>query len=109
MSTSPHRARILPTIHVYRVDISQGGNVRISDQGAISFPYGAAALTRLMEEAKRGKSKQDADQALEELRQEITAKYRTAYSDLDVPKSLETLAKLAGGFPLYLFGTSRSE
>uniref|UniRef100_A0A0D2XLA6 Uncharacterized protein n=1 Tax=Fusarium oxysporum (strain Fo5176) TaxID=660025 RepID=A0A0D2XLA6_FUSOF len=34
--------------------ISQGGNVRISDKGSISFPYGAAALTKTLEDLKRG-------------------------------------------------------
>lgn len=84
--------------------ISQGGNVRISDQGSISFPYGAAALTKIIEELKRGKSKEQADKALAILRQEMVKNFEHAYRMLRIPDSLVDQAKEEGGFPLYLSG-----
>jgi len=84
--------------------ISQGGNVRISDKGAISFPYGAAALSRMLEELKKGKSKEEADKALDLLRQDMTAHFEEAYQQLRVPETLVAEAKSSGGFPLYLSG-----
>jgi len=84
--------------------ISQGGNVRISERGSMSLPYGAAALTRSIENAKRGKSKEEADKAMAALRQEILTNLRDAYAKLRVPEGLVANAKAEGGFPLYLSG-----
>jgi retrograde regulation protein 2 len=84
--------------------ISQRGSVRISDKGSISFPYGAAALTKALEDLKRGKSKEEAEKAREKLQQEITHNFEEAYEKLRVPESLVTEAKANGGFPLYLSG-----
>lgn len=84
--------------------ISQGGNVRISDKGSISFPYGAAALTKKLDDAKRGKSKHEADEALEKLRHEMISNFQHAYQTIRVPESLVEEAKANGGFPLYLSG-----
>lgn len=84
--------------------ISQGGNVRISDQGSISFPYGAAALTKTLENLKRGKSKREAEKARERLHEEMKSNFQAAYEKLQVPESLVTEAKANGGFPLYLSG-----
>lgn len=84
--------------------ISQGGNVRISDKGSISFPYGAAALTKTLEDLKRGKSKEEAAKARAKLHQEMTTNFEDAYKKLSVPESLVVEAKTNGGFPLYLSG-----
>ncbi|KAJ3456087.1 hypothetical protein MRS44_016110 [Fusarium solani] len=84
--------------------ISQAGNVRISDKGSISFPYGAAALSRTLEDLKRGKSKEEAAKALAKLRQEMINKFQDAYKSIAVPESLVEEAKENGGFPLYLSG-----
>jgi len=84
--------------------ISQGGNLRISHKGSKSFPYGAAALTRTMEQLTRGKSKEEADKALAGLRREMVANFEHAYADIQVPESLVANAKAEGGFPLYLSG-----
>lgn len=84
--------------------ISQGGNVRISEKGSLSFPYGAAALTRKMEEVTRGKSKKEADDALDHLRDEMVAEFQQAYRDLAVPNGLVEGAKANNGFQLYLSG-----
>ncbi|RSM11443.1 hypothetical protein CEP52_003061 [Fusarium oligoseptatum] len=84
--------------------ISQAGNVRISDKGSISFPYGAAALSRTLEDLKRGKSKEEAEKALAKLRQEMIGKFQDGYKTIAVPESLVEEAKENGGFPLYLSG-----
>lgn len=84
--------------------ISEGGNVRISDRGSISLPYGAAALTRTIENLRRGRSKEEADKALAALRQEMLTNFHDAYTKLRVPEGLVTNAKAEGGFPLYLSG-----
>ncbi|KAH6871415.1 Ppx/GppA phosphatase family-domain-containing protein [Thelonectria olida] len=84
--------------------ISQGGNVRISEKGSISFPYGAAALTKRLDDAKKGKSKDEAEKALEKLRQEMITNFQDAYNTIKVPESLVEEAKTGGGFPLYLSG-----
>ncbi|KAK4167825.1 Ppx/GppA phosphatase family-domain-containing protein [Cladorrhinum sp. PSN259] len=84
--------------------MSRGGNLRISHKGSISLPYGAAALTRTIEQLKRGKSKEDADKALAALRQEMVANFIDAYAKIRVPDCLVAKAKAEGGFPLYLSG-----
>ncbi|KAM5343902.1 hypothetical protein ACJ41O_012439 [Fusarium nematophilum] len=84
--------------------ISQAGNVRISDKGSISFPYGAAALTKSLADLKRGKSKQEAERAVAKFRQEMIANFEGAYEKIGVPESLVAEAKEKGGFPLYLSG-----
>ncbi|KAK7432912.1 retrograde regulation protein 2 [Neonectria magnoliae] len=78
--------------------ISQGGN------GSISFPYGAAALTKTLDELKKGKSKDEAGKALAKLRQEMIDNFKDAYDKIGVPESLVAKAKMEGGFPLYLSG-----
>jgi retrograde regulation protein 2 len=84
--------------------ISQGGNVRISDKGSVSFPYGAAALSKTLADLKRGKSKEEAEKALAKLREEMIEKFQDAYKNIGVPESLVNEAKINGGFPLYLSG-----
>ncbi|OCK73073.1 Ppx-GppA-domain-containing protein [Lepidopterella palustris CBS 459.81] len=84
--------------------ISQSGNIRLSPKGSISFPYGAAALTRKLAELKEGKSKDEADQALAEFRHEMKANFFKAYNDLRLPHELVERARKKGGFPLYLSG-----
>ncbi len=76
--------------------IAEDGNVQPSDKGSVSFPYGAAALTMLLEEA--GTEGQD------ELRQELVAKFKQAIEDLDIPQNLKDAAKEEGGFTLHLSG-----
>lgn len=84
--------------------ISHAGNVRISPQGAVSFPYGAAALTQKLADLKRGKSDDEAEKAKEEFRREMANNFRTAFDRLKVPDSLVKKAREQGGFPLYLSG-----
>jgi retrograde regulation protein 2 len=84
--------------------ISQRGNIRISPNGSLSFPYGAAALTRKLAELKEGKSKDEADRDLAAFRQEMKDNFVDAYGTLQIPKDLIDRAKMEGGFPLYLSG-----
>ncbi|KAK2743278.1 hypothetical protein FQN55_007468 [Onygenales sp. PD_40] len=66
---------------------------------SLSFPYGAAALTKKLEEAKNiGKG------ALNALAEEMTTNFRQAYQDLEVPAKMIEHARHNGGFDLYLSG-----
>jgi len=82
----------------------QGGSIRTSPLGAFSFPYGAAALTRKLEELTAGKSKDDAERALDKFREEMKTNFLDAYKKLEIPMELIEKAKSDGGFPLYLSG-----
>lgn len=84
--------------------IVQGGDIRTSPKGALSFPYGAAALTRRLKEVTAGKSKDEAERARDKLRREMTANFLDAYNELEVPEELVEEAKKNGGFQLYLSG-----
>ncbi|KAH8805121.1 Ppx/GppA phosphatase family-domain-containing protein [Xylogone sp. PMI_703] len=84
--------------------IFRGGNVRLPPQGAVSFPYGAAALTRKLAELRKDKSKEEGDRAVEQFRQEMTVKFREAFYSMNIPDELVERAEKEGGFPLYLSG-----
>ncbi|KIW92769.1 uncharacterized protein Z519_06618 [Cladophialophora bantiana CBS 173.52] len=84
--------------------ISREGRVEMSPKGAFSFPYGAAALTRALESARAGKSKEEADKAVAELRAEMKKNFLNAYRELEIPQELIDEARLYGGFQLYLCG-----
>ncbi|GAM35875.1 Rtg2 homolog [Talaromyces pinophilus] len=79
--------------------VAKDGHVTTSPRGSISFPYGAAALTRRLQEARNKGSK-----AEKELIAEMKENFRNAYIDLEVPESLEKAATQQGGFDLYLSG-----
>jgi retrograde regulation protein 2 len=79
--------------------VAKDGNVTTSPRGSISFPYGAAALTRRLQEARNKGTK-----AEKELVAEMKENFRNAYKDLQVPESLEYAARKQGGFDLYLSG-----
>ncbi|OJD18993.1 hypothetical protein AJ78_01021 [Emergomyces pasteurianus Ep9510] len=83
-----------------------GGSVQITwmsprseAKHCFSFPYGAAALTKKLEEAKKL-----GDEALEKLSEEIISNFRQAYKDLEIPEKVVEDAKNRGGFDLYLSG-----
>ncbi|PGH13000.1 hypothetical protein AJ80_06484 [Polytolypa hystricis UAMH7299] len=79
--------------------LAKDGSVKTNPKGSISFPYGAAALTRRLEEAKvKG------DAGIGELQNEMTARFRGAYEELAVPNELSSLADQNGGYDLYLSG-----
>lgn len=74
-----------------------GGEVEISDAGAVSLPYGAAAILRRLGEAqKQGQSAVDA------LAQEMQTNFRNAFAQ--VTASAHTSSKRDHPFSLYLSG-----
>ena len=75
---------------------AENGKVQTSKKGSVSFPYGAAALMMLIEEA--------GIDGQEQLRRELTNKFKQAIEDLEIPKSLQETAKEQGGFTLHLSG-----
>lgn len=84
--------------------VTHEGRFDMSPKGAISFPYGAAALTRKLEELTKGKSDHEAHKALEELREQMKSEFLNAYMQLQVPEDIVERAKQQGGFQLYLSG-----
>ncbi|KAI6708973.1 hypothetical protein PZA11_003141 [Diplocarpon coronariae] len=83
---------------------STDGKVQVSPKGSISFPYGAAALTKKLEDLRKGKSDEDGDAAVSRLREEMEENFRRAYDELEIPDDMVAKAKTQGGFPLYLSG-----
>lgn len=79
--------------------IAKDGVVTTSPRGSVSFPYGAAALTRRLAEARKNGSK-----AEKELKEEMRTNFQNAYKELQIPESLLRAAKAEGGFDLYLCG-----
>ncbi|KAH8595849.1 Ppx/GppA phosphatase family-domain-containing protein [Bisporella sp. PMI_857] len=80
------------------------GHVSISERGSVSFPYGAAALTKRLEDLRKGKSEEEGDAAVAKLREDMKAQFLKAYEQLQVPDDMVQRAKAEGGFPLYLSG-----
>lgn len=79
--------------------IAKDGVVTTCPKGSFSFPYGAAALTARLEEAKRvGGS------AERQLRDEMKRNFQEAYRNLEIPGSLIEGSKEDGRFDLYLCG-----
>ncbi|EME81502.1 uncharacterized protein MYCFIDRAFT_140225 [Pseudocercospora fijiensis CIRAD86] len=76
---------------------SASNGVRLPEPGAVSMPYGAAAMSRRLAEAE------DAGN-IAALKKEITDAVRAAYASLKVPIELEQIANSQGGFTLYLSG-----
>ncbi|KAJ5343708.1 Ppx/GppA phosphatase [Penicillium brevicompactum] len=81
---------------------SHAGNVHMSPQGSVSFPYGAAALSQKLADLKRDKSKEEAHKAREAFRKEMADNFRAAFDRIEVPERLVEKAREQGGFPLYL-------
>jgi len=73
-----------------------GEEVKSSPLGSISFPYGAAAMTRLL-------SNTTADSARSSLRMKIIEQFKDAYQQLSLPDELLSKAK-SPGLTLYLSG-----
>ncbi|KAE8353611.1 major facilitator superfamily domain-containing protein [Aspergillus coremiiformis] len=79
--------------------VEKDGVVTTSPKGSFSFPYGAAALTKRLEQAK-GEGKK-AEKALKE---EMIRNFQDAYQALEIPEILSKTAKALGRFDLYLCG-----
>lgn len=84
--------------------IAREGETKISPVSAVSFPYGAAALTRRLEDMKKGKSKHEAREALDEFRAQVKTQFQEAYNKIQVPDELVIDAQANDGFRLYLTG-----
>ncbi|KAE8319674.1 major facilitator superfamily domain-containing protein [Aspergillus transmontanensis] len=79
--------------------VEKDGVVTTSPRGSFSFPYGSAALTKRLEQAKaEGKKAEKA------LKQEMIKNFQEAYRALEVPEFLLETAKSLGRFDLYLCG-----
>lgn len=79
--------------------IAKNGDVETSTKGSISFPYGAAALTRRLDEVEANGPK-----GKEQLAEEMKSNFEKAYRDLEIPSSLCAKAEHEEGFTLYLSG-----
>ncbi|KAL8872798.1 MAG: hypothetical protein Q9174_001629 [Haloplaca sp. 1 TL-2023] len=75
---------------------AQDGEVKTSPKGAVSFPYGAAALMRRLGEIDTN--------GLDSLRQEMSSNFETALQQLEVPEALAKAANDDGGWTMYLSG-----
>lgn len=76
--------------------ISQNGEVEMSPRGSISFPWGAAALMRLLADPAT-------PSAQAQLQREIAQNFQQAITDLKLPPTLVEDAN-RDGFTLYLSG-----
>ncbi|KAF4554537.1 Ppx/GppA phosphatase-like protein [Elsinoe fawcettii] len=77
---------------------SSTGEVVLPEHGAVSLPYGAAALSRRLKEAQPSN---DPQQALSDLEAEIKQNLSQAVSHLSLPSSLTNTQT---GIPIYLSG-----
>jgi retrograde regulation protein 2 len=71
--------------------------VRMPESGAISMPYGAAAMSRRLAEA-------DKDDTLAELKAEIRTAVKNTFESLEVPTDLAQATAEQSGYTLYLSG-----
>ena len=79
--------------------IAKDGEVRMSENGSVSLPYGAAAMSRRLAEAQKlGGS------SLTSLREEMTKNLKDAVKQIAIPKEIQDLASTPDGLPLYLSG-----
>ncbi|KAL9597374.1 MAG: hypothetical protein Q9219_005183 [cf. Caloplaca sp. 3 TL-2023] len=76
--------------------ISTDGVVQTSAKGAVSFPYGAAALMRRLGEV--------GVEGYGSLREEMSANFEHALQNLEIPETLLQDAEKEGGLVLYLSG-----
>ncbi|KAI4173325.1 MAG: hypothetical protein LQ343_003036 [Gyalolechia ehrenbergii] len=76
--------------------ISENEEIKTSPKGAVSFPYGAAAL--MMRLGEVGIQGQDS------LREEMAKNFEQALGELDIPEGLLRDAEDEGGLTLYLSG-----
>ncbi|KAL2789289.1 Ppx/GppA phosphatase family-domain-containing protein [Aspergillus keveii] len=79
--------------------IAKDGAVTTCPKGSFSFPYGAAALSARLEQARRAGGKAES-----ELKEEMKRNFQDAYQKLEIPESLLESSKAKGRFDLYLCG-----
>ncbi|KAL8812561.1 MAG: hypothetical protein Q9223_000971 [Gallowayella weberi] len=75
---------------------AENGEVKTSPKGSVSFPYGAAAMMRRLDEA--------GPEGHEALRKEMSSNFERALQDLEIPDDLTKMADEEGGWTLYLSG-----
>lgn len=73
------------------------GEIQMPSSGAVSMPYGAAAMMRRLTDAEGSGTTQN-------LKAEIMKTVKEAYDSLDVPNEQKQRADAQGGFTLYLSG-----
>jgi len=78
---------------------AEKGDVRMSDAGSVSMPYGAAALIRRLNEANEA-----GGHAVRDLRDEITSALKEAVKTINIPQEIWDTAHDADGMTLYLSG-----
>ncbi|KAF3894834.1 Retrograde regulation protein 2 [Trichophyton interdigitale] len=87
----------------WMISTPESNEIQSYPGGSISFPYGAAALTRRLDEAQR-----IGDEAVRQLKDEMLGCFRGAVSALDLPACLQERvegdAAGSGGLDLYLSG-----
>jgi retrograde regulation protein 2 len=79
--------------------MAENGDIKMSPTGSVSMPYGAAALSRQLDEATKMRGN-----ALAELREEISSKLKDAVQAINIPEELLRDAKSPNGLNLYLSG-----
>jgi retrograde regulation protein 2 len=79
--------------------IAENGEVRMSDAGSVSMPYGAAALMRRLTEANKLGGKAPGD-----LKDEITANLKDAVQKIAIPQEILDTKDTVDGLTLYLSG-----
>lgn len=75
------------------------GKIAMPASGAVSMPFGAAALSRGLEEAQAA-----GGDAKARFANQVRTALKTAYESLAVPAELQDLARTEGGYALYLSG-----
>ncbi|KAF7504981.1 hypothetical protein GJ744_001562 [Endocarpon pusillum] len=83
---------------------SHGGSIQTDPQGSISFPYGAAALTRQLSHLESQDRGGGSSAATASLAAEMQSSFRAAYASLSIPPALQAAAAQNGGYTLYLSG-----
>ncbi|KAL2870975.1 MFS general substrate transporter [Aspergillus lucknowensis] len=79
--------------------VAKDGVVTTCPRGSFSFPYGAAALSARLEQARRVGGKAEM-----ELKEEMKRNFQDAYQKLEIPDSLLKKSTAEGRFDLYLCG-----
>jgi retrograde regulation protein 2 len=81
------------------VTSTESGGIEMSEKGSASLPYGAAALTKRLEEAGSHGSK-----AFKTFESEVIADLKGAVQDIRIPQHLLDRSKSEEGLSLYLSG-----
>lgn len=79
--------------------IFENGELKMSEAGSVSMPYGAAALSRRLAAANKA-----GGQAMADLRDEITGKLRAAVEAIKIPERLLKEVDSPNGLTLYCSG-----